>query len=283
MSHCSYCKSKNHDIRGCQQDKELERLFELKTCPDFFKMSTHILKKLASLKDVKTSLPHFQLATKLSKIHLDIHKTEKIYDETSCPICMEDFTKRNISGTECGHKFCTTCLMRHLRKKNNCPCCRSVILKEEENSHELSGENDRIPVWNYDTSFSMYHYPTTPDTPPLEPLDSPPMTIEELETSINLDDMDISEIQELDSYEHNVSSEWEQTLLESINVTDSEFPQSENSNRNINVSLENLFIHEANIENVTLRPHQRQLVRNTQVNEEMIHDDDDDDEMEVGF
>ena len=170
-----------------------------------------------------------------------------------------------------------------LKKKNNCPCCRSVILKEEENSHELSGENDRIPVWNYDTSFSMYHYPTTPDTPPLEPLDSPPMTIEELETSINLDDMDISEIQELDSYEHNVSSEWEQTLLESINVTDSEFPQSENSNRNINVSLENLFIHEANIENVTLRPHQRQLVRNTQVNEEMIHDDDDDDEMEVGF
>jgi len=44
-----------------------------------------------------------------------------------CPICMEVPGTKNISITACGHKFCTSCLLSSLRKKNTCPTCRAEI------------------------------------------------------------------------------------------------------------------------------------------------------------
>ena len=65
MPCCSYCGSKNHNITECNQDNELVLLLEQKKCPDFFKMSTKVLKKIASQKEIKTTLPrlHDVLAT----------------------------------------------------------------------------------------------------------------------------------------------------------------------------------------------------------------------------
>ncbi len=141
MPCCGYCGSKNHNIKECNQDNELVLLLEHKKCPDFFKMSAKILKKIASQKDIKTSLPRIQLAIKLSKLHSEIH-SEKLYDENSCPICMEEFNDKqaNTTITECGHKFCTTCFIIHTRRNNTCPCCRFALIKNQSQT-----ERDHSP------------------------------------------------------------------------------------------------------------------------------------------
>lgn len=44
-----------------------------------------------------------------------------------CPVCMEVPGTNNVSITACGHKFCMSCLLSSLRKKNTCPTCRAEI------------------------------------------------------------------------------------------------------------------------------------------------------------
>jgi len=44
-----------------------------------------------------------------------------------CPICMEVPGTKNLAITACGHKFCMSCLLSSLRKKNTCPTCRAEI------------------------------------------------------------------------------------------------------------------------------------------------------------
>jgi hypothetical protein len=34
--------------------------------------------------------------------------------------------------TPCGHTFCFQCLAKALEKNNTCPCCRAVLMEEEE-------------------------------------------------------------------------------------------------------------------------------------------------------
>ena len=45
----------------------------------------------------------------------------------TCPICMEVPGTKNVSITACGHKFCMSCLLSSLKKKNTCPTCRAEI------------------------------------------------------------------------------------------------------------------------------------------------------------
>ena len=44
-----------------------------------------------------------------------------------CAVCLEIPGKVNVSVTACGHTFCTTCLLKSLKTKNTCPCCRTEI------------------------------------------------------------------------------------------------------------------------------------------------------------
>ena len=141
MPCCSYCQSPNHNIIECNVDNDLVKMMECKTCPDFFHMSPRILKKIASRLNIKTSLPKIQLACSLSQYHRKQEREKEqnkeireTYEDTSCPICLEEFSEKpnNQSMTKCGHKFCTSCLMQHLRKNNNCPCCRMQLLEERQ-------------------------------------------------------------------------------------------------------------------------------------------------------
>ena len=48
--------------------------------------------------------------------------------ENTCAICMEVTSKtKNVSFTECGHVYCTSCLLKALQTKNTCPMCRAEI------------------------------------------------------------------------------------------------------------------------------------------------------------
>jgi hypothetical protein len=48
--------------------------------------------------------------------------------EDTCAICMDvTSSTKNVSVTECGHRFCTSCLLKSLQIKNTCPMCRAEI------------------------------------------------------------------------------------------------------------------------------------------------------------
>ncbi len=44
-----------------------------------------------------------------------------------CPICLDELGSTNRSVTPCGHKFCMTCITRHLYVNGGCPICRREI------------------------------------------------------------------------------------------------------------------------------------------------------------
>jgi hypothetical protein len=58
----------------------------------------------------------------------------------ACAICLESFVsgsgsgsgsgcapQKNVATTECGHTFCLSCLLKHLRISNTCPLCRAPV------------------------------------------------------------------------------------------------------------------------------------------------------------
>ena len=63
------------------------------------------------------------------------NKLETIDENDSCPICLEDIEKENLTLTKCGHKFCWDCI-NMLYKTNNsnvikCPQCKSDMKKDD--------------------------------------------------------------------------------------------------------------------------------------------------------
>jgi hypothetical protein len=48
----------------------------------------------------------------------------------TCPICYEDVGEKNSCVTECGHKFCMTCMAKNLQVSAKCPLCRSNIIPD---------------------------------------------------------------------------------------------------------------------------------------------------------
>lgn len=63
-----------------------------------------------------------------------------------CVICFDEIGTKNNITTECGHKFHATCLMKNVMKNGlGCPCCRTVMMEEEESigtSEDTDGEYD---------------------------------------------------------------------------------------------------------------------------------------------
>ena len=50
----------------------------------------------------------------------------------NCPVCMEKLNgDKNISITKCNHKFCSECLIKSARIKNDCPLCRQKLTSDE--------------------------------------------------------------------------------------------------------------------------------------------------------
>ena len=44
-----------------------------------------------------------------------------------CAVCLDVPGTTNVSITQCGHKFCTSCLLSSLNTRNTCPTCRAEI------------------------------------------------------------------------------------------------------------------------------------------------------------
>ena len=45
----------------------------------------------------------------------------------TCCICFNTIGKTNVFITECNHKFCGTCILKHICESNLCPLCRHKL------------------------------------------------------------------------------------------------------------------------------------------------------------
>ena len=54
-------------------------------------------------------------------------KSEKIYNNKSCSICLEKINNNDIKNAtlECGHIFHSDCILKWIENKSNCPICRA--------------------------------------------------------------------------------------------------------------------------------------------------------------
>ncbi|KAJ7299237.1 hypothetical protein O6H91_Y270200 [Diphasiastrum complanatum] len=55
--------------------------------------------------------------------------TKAIDRDFLCPICIQTMTDAFL--TACGHSFCYTCIMTHLKNKSNCPCCGVYLTRNQ--------------------------------------------------------------------------------------------------------------------------------------------------------
>lgn len=49
--------------------------------------------------------------------------------ENECPVCF-DVIKYKIT-TVCKHVFCDSCIMKHMRRKHDCPICRQMLVCDD--------------------------------------------------------------------------------------------------------------------------------------------------------
>lgn len=83
---------------------------------------------------------------------LTIQKAWKKYldSKDTCPVCMNIIGKDS-STTNCGHKFCTGCLLKAVQRNGSCPLCRNSLLENETEHMEALIEDDNdIITTEYD-------------------------------------------------------------------------------------------------------------------------------------
>ena len=62
----------------------------------------------------------------------DISSSSEGCKNEDCVICMEPLGKKNVCVTECGHSFCTSCLLRSAQSNTDCPLCRTELAPKSE-------------------------------------------------------------------------------------------------------------------------------------------------------
>ena len=80
------------------------------------------------------------------------HKEEQ-KEENSCAICLEQQEReqtKNLATTPCGHTFCLTCLLSHLKHNNSCPLCRAPIEENAKKPAAPISYDDGVMLLNYE-------------------------------------------------------------------------------------------------------------------------------------
>jgi hypothetical protein len=127
----------------------MDKLLDSNIEPNFHNLSLKTLKKIASLTGLRTSIPKTQLVNtfkhtwrvrneerlnKSSTLKKELNKntTSNLDEQTECPICMDELGVTDNCTTKCGHKFCSSCFVKSVMRKNNCPMCRAPVIDDDE-------------------------------------------------------------------------------------------------------------------------------------------------------
>ena len=62
-------------------------------------------------------------------------------DLRQCNICFDDIKSNMLVNTPCGHTFCNDCFFEWMKENYTCPCCRTLIIKREENQQRVLSVN----------------------------------------------------------------------------------------------------------------------------------------------
>lgn len=167
---CGYCGARNHTINNCTHDSEMINCFMTTTnsSPNFDYLSTRMIKRMATHYGYPSIMSRKQQTECLKQTWIGLYQQRNTEmeietiadsdDETvsknECPICYEVLEDKNVTVTNCNHKFCTECLITHARKSNDCPLCRSNLTREPK--------REQTPL--------LPNIPPTPHTPPHEPM-----------------------------------------------------------------------------------------------------------------
>ncbi len=153
---CSYCHNSGHNITSCPEDIDMDKLLDSNVEPNFHNLSLKTLKKIASLTGLRTGLSKSQYVNTFkrtwrmrneerNKQSTAIATTKAIAttakakavtsmldEQTECPICMDELGVTDNCTTKCGHKFCSSCFVKSVMRKNNCPMCRAHLINDDE-------------------------------------------------------------------------------------------------------------------------------------------------------
>jgi hypothetical protein len=136
----------------------MDKLLDSNVEPNFHNLSLKTLKKIASLTGLRTGLSKSQYvntfkrtwrmrneernkqststtstSTSTTKATTKAKAVTSILDEqTECPICMDELGVTDNCTTKCGHKFCSSCFVKSVMRKNNCPMCRASLIDDDE-------------------------------------------------------------------------------------------------------------------------------------------------------
>jgi hypothetical protein len=80
---------------------------------------------------------------------LCMESAEELGKYSECPICFEeDVTLLDMNTTSCEHSFCHSCIMRHLRRRQDCPMCRRQVttLQVRQSEHYEEVKNAFGPI-----------------------------------------------------------------------------------------------------------------------------------------
>jgi len=101
---CSHCKTKGHNIRTCPLLKDPV----LNDCLDIDDCSTVKYEEELDSSDVMMGIG------------------ELLEDPLECMVCYENIDNESVT-LKCGHIYCVTCFVSHMRLTNTCAACRAEI------------------------------------------------------------------------------------------------------------------------------------------------------------
>ncbi|XP_028551879.1 probable E3 ubiquitin-protein ligase ZFP1 isoform X3 [Dendrobium catenatum] len=83
--------------------------------------------------NVNTGLSEDQLSRCLTeRIHCSSASAQDDQDETSCPICLEEFKDEDSQGVmKCQHVYHATCIKKWLGLKKTCPICKALAVDDD--------------------------------------------------------------------------------------------------------------------------------------------------------
>jgi len=125
-----------HDIFG-NRDLSLDEMQEklINHHQDVLKIYTHKLEKLENNNPAyyMTKKTYENKISESKYILLTLEKLEnKTETDDNCLICMEELNYSNdLSMTNCGHIFCTPCIITSLEYKSLCPLCKKPTKKKD--------------------------------------------------------------------------------------------------------------------------------------------------------
>ena len=82
-------------------------------------------------------------ATKTS-INIKTESKEESLEKSNfrqCNICFDDIKSNMLVNTPCGHTFCNDCFFEWMKENYTCPCCRTLVIKREENQQRVLSVN----------------------------------------------------------------------------------------------------------------------------------------------